>query len=299
MVAAIDDREEDIDLRAVADTLWSKRGWIVLSALLFTVPFAIAAVVMKPVYRAATVLVDARADNGGMSSIGAALSQLGNIASLARINIPGGGTHVDEALAVLKSREFTEGFIKDQNLLPQLFADRWDAAAQRWKGEEKSWPTAAEGFKAFDQIRSVAQAGRGGLITVSIEWTDPAQAAEWVNALVARLNSEMRARAIGDTNLSVSYLEKELAATSTIDTRQAINRLMEAQINQRMVANVTEEFAFRIVDRALPPQEDDSISPSKLLLVALGLAMGVIFGILAVLAANVINAKRAVARSGR
>jgi uncharacterized protein involved in exopolysaccharide biosynthesis len=293
VIAAVDDRDEDIDLRGLATTLWKRRGWIAASAILFTVPFAVAAVLQKPLYRASTVLVDARADNGSVSALGTALGQLGNLASLARINVPGTSSRVDEALAVLRSREFTEGFIKDEELMPELFAKQWDAAAKRWKGDEKDWPTPGRAFKVFDSIRSTNKDIRSGLITVAVEWTDATKAASWVNALIARLNEEMRQRALQDTALSVGYLEKELAATSTLETRQSINRLMEAQINQRMVANVTKEFAFRVVDRALPPQKDDSISASKLLLLALGPTMGLIFGVLVVLVANVVNSKRA------
>jgi uncharacterized protein involved in exopolysaccharide biosynthesis len=117
---------------------------------------------------------------------------------------------------------------------------------------------------------------------VSVEWRDPVLAADWVNDLVGRLNAEMRSRAIAATEASVGYLEKELATTSTIETKQAIARLMEAQINQKMLANVTQEYAFRIVDRALPPDPKDVVWPNKLLLVALGPIVGLIVGMVAV-----------------
>jgi uncharacterized protein involved in exopolysaccharide biosynthesis len=225
-----------------------------------------------------------------VSSLSAALGALGNLANVARINIPG-ATYVDEAMAVMRSREFTEGFIRDENLMPELFPDLWDPRTNQWLNKDQQ-PTLAQAFKAFDVMRSVTQAGRGGLVTVSVLWRDPVKAAEWSNALVARLNAEMRERAIASTNLSVSYLEKELAATSTIETRLAINRLMEAQINQRMLANVTQEYAFRVIDRALPPEPDDAVGPSKLVLLALGPSVGLIFGVFAVLAVNVLRSRR-------
>ena len=289
MVAVTEEPVEDIDLGAVAATLWSRRTWIVASAVLFTVPFALSAFLAEPVYQASTVLADARADTS-VSSLSAALGALGNLANVARINIPG-ATYVDEAMAVMRSREFTEGFIRDGNLMPELFPDLWDPQTGQWRDKEVQ-PTLAQAFKAFDVIRSVTQAGRGGLVTVSVQWTDPVKAAEWANGLVARLNAEMRERAIDDTNRSVGHLEKELEATSTIETRLAINRLMEAQINQRMLANVTQEYAFRVVDRALPPEPDDAVGPSKLVLLALGPSVGLIFGVFAVLVVNALTSKR-------
>jgi uncharacterized protein involved in exopolysaccharide biosynthesis len=56
--------------------------------------------------------------------------------------------------------------------------------------------------------------------------------------------------------------------------REAIPRLMEAQIKQRMLANVLHEYAFRVVDSAMPPDKADRIRPNKPLLVAAGVFGG-------------------------
>jgi uncharacterized protein involved in exopolysaccharide biosynthesis len=284
--------DEDIDLRAVAGRLWAKRGWIAASIVLFTIPFVAAAMLMTPIYRATTVLADARADANNSASLNSALNQLGGLAALARINV-NTATQVDEALAVMRSRDFTERFIRDENMLPELFPDLWDAKAGAWRVPPEQAPTLTMGYKVFDSIRSTAlPTGRGGLITLSIEWPDRDVAARWANAVVARLNSEMRARAIASTQSSQRFLEKELDTTGTIDTRQAINRLMEAQINQRMLANVTQEYSFRTVDRAMPPDPEDVVRPNKVVLTALGPTAGLIFGVIAVLVFNMFTARR-------
>jgi LPS O-antigen subunit length determinant protein (WzzB/FepE family) len=67
---------------------------------------------------------------------------------------------------------------------------------------------------------------------------------------------------------------------------------MEAQINQRMLANVTQEYAFRTVDRAMPPDPDDVVRPNKVVLAALGPTAGFIFGVIAVLVFNMLTARR-------
>lgn len=283
--------DDDIDLRAVAASLWARKLWIVLSTILFTVPFALAAFLSEPVYRAQTVLADARADSGGSNSLNAALGALGSLGNVARLATQG-STYSDEAIAVMRSREFTERFIRDHNLLPQLFPTLWDASTGQWKVPEEQRPSLSQGYRVINGIRTINQAGRGGLITVAIEWGDPVQAADWANAMVAQLNAEMKERAINSTKLSVGYLERELASTSTIETRQAINRLMEAQINQRMLANVTEEYAFRIVERALPPDPDDAIGASKIVLLALGPSIGLIFGVFVVLVINALFGRK-------
>jgi uncharacterized protein involved in exopolysaccharide biosynthesis len=272
------DGDGRVDVRAVVARLWRRRSWLLISAILFSAVFAAAAFLMTPVYRATTVLVPAGSSADGLGSLSGGLGQLGGLASLAGLAVGPGDTKTEEALAVMRSRQFTEAFISDLGLMPELFPERWDAEQNQWQGDSRDWPTLADGFDVFnEEIRTIEQDSQTGLVTVEILWRDPLKSAEWANELVTRLNNEMRARAISTTNAFVSYLEKELAATSTIETRQAIARLMESQINQRMMANVTQEYAFRVADRALPPDPKDVVRPNKPLLLLLGPLLGVLF----------------------
>ena len=236
---------------------------------------------MTPVYVSATVLVPANNDRSGLqSALGSSLGQLSGLAALVGVGVSTGNAQTQEALAVLRSREFTEAFIRDENLMPELFPDQWDAAAKRWLGEEEDWPTYAQAFQYFhDSIRTVTLTPQTGLVTLAIEWTDPEKSALWANRLVERLNEEVRSRAIANANASIGFLERELESTGAIETRQAINRLMEVQINQRMLANVTREYAFRVADRALPPDPDDEIRPNKPVLLVLGWLFGMMAGV--------------------
>ena len=286
-------RHGDVDIPAVLAKLRARVWWIIGSIVIFTIAFGVAALIMTPVYRASTVVVQATSDSGAMGGLGGSLGQLGGLASLAGIALGSAGSQVEETLAVLRSRGFTEGFIRDNELLPELFHDRWDKAANQWRGNEGDWPTLAEAYEYFDQsVRGVTHNAKTGLITLRIDWRDPQLAAMWANQLVARLNAEMRARAIASTNASVGYLQKELDATLAVDTRAAISRLMEAQINQRMYANVTEEYSLRVVDRAMAPDPKDVVRPKKLLLIVLGLGLGFVFGVFAALAFDALSIGR-------
>jgi hypothetical protein len=235
-----------------------------------------------PVYRATTVVVVAENPakgslGGGMSG---ALGELGGLATLAGLDVTGGAAQWAEPMAVIQSREFTERFMRDFNVMPMLFPKQWDTQGKRWKGPPQKWPTMARGFKIFDKrVRTVTRDKITGLIKVEIEWTDPVEAATWANALVSRLNEEMRSRAISGATASIGYMQREVATTSEVETRQAISRVMEGQINQRMLANVIEEYAVRVVDRALPPDRRDVVWPQKALLLLLGPPFGFLCGI--------------------
>ena len=294
-MSAVDvlDRDGELDLRVVVARLWAGRLWIAASVVVVAAAFLVAALLMTRVYRSAAVSLPVTADEAGMGGLGSALGQLSGLASLAGIQLGGESSKLEEALAVLRSRQFTEKFIADQQLMPQLFPSKWDAREGRWTVAGDKVPTLADGYKRFDKkVRSVTHDKKTNLVTVAIEWPDPAAAASMANELIARLNAEMRERAISRTNAAVGYLQKELEATTAVDTRAAISRLMEAQINQRMYANVTQEYALRVIDRAMASDPKDVAKPKKVMLLALGITLGFVLGAIGVLAAPALLPRR-------
>jgi uncharacterized protein involved in exopolysaccharide biosynthesis len=277
--------DEAVSLRTVLAQLLRNRWWILGSVVISTIAFTFVAHWMTPIYRVAVVMIAVSSERSSLAgSVGQSLGQLGGgLASLAGLNVSSGDPETQEALGVLRSREFGERFINDENLLPQLFASRWDSATQSWKAGQRV-PTINKAFNYFNKsIRTVTQDNKSGLITLQIQWRDRNAAAAWANQLLKRLNAVMRARAIANADASIAFLEKELQTTSVVETREAINRLIEAQVKQRMLANVTEEYAFRVVDPAIAPDADDPAKPPKFLLEVAGPIVGLLLSVAAVL----------------
>ena len=178
---------------------------------------------------------------------------------------------------MMGSRTFIESFIDERKLLPDLFPDTWNAV--------KDAPTPAKAVKYFqDHILDVSQDKKTGLVTVEVEWRDRSQAAEWANDLVRRLNREMGLRSKAAADASISYLQQELVSTSSVETRDAISRLIEAQVKQRMLASVSQEFSFRVVEKAVPPDADDIAKPNRLLLILAGPLCGALLAIVGCIA---------------
>ncbi len=285
MKTSADDEQsrDDWDLGALFAILWSRRNWIFSSVALFGAAFATVAFLTTPVYRATVIMVPADTEDSGVGGLSSVLGQLGGFASLAGIDLPTGGSAPEESLAVLRSRSFTEAFIVDKQLMPELFPKRRRGITAGLSGDAKE-PTLVEAYRYFDEhVRSIGRDRTTGLISLNIDWTNPEQAAEWANSLVARLNAEMRRRTLENSSAAIEYLQKALEGTSVIETREAINRLMEVQINRGMLATATEEYAFRAIDKAMPPDIEDPIRPNKVLMLALGVALGGLAGSLAAL----------------
>lgn len=257
-----------------------KREWRLVSGIIvFSTAAATASTfLMTPIYRAETLLSPVSEEKeSGMSALA---GQLGGLAALVGMQIGGGGNK-EEAIATLKARVFTEEFIRDENLLPIVYQEEWDAEQERWKeGDPKKHPTLWRAAERFDKtIREVSVDKKTGLVTLAIEWKDPKLAADWANKLVRRANAQLRERVISESKKSLEYLNGELEKSNVIEIRQATFNLIEAQTKKIMVANVREDYAFRVVDAAVAPEK--RVRPKRALIVVLGVMVGAMLGALA------------------
>ena len=283
--------EDDLAIQELIVRLGAHRWWIIASIGLFAAAFTAVAFTMTPVYRAAAILAPASPDRDS-AVMGFAASSLGGLAS--GLGIGPKDSQTEEALAVLRSREFTERFLNESQLMPKLFPREWDSATRSWKARVKNPPTLSKGYKYFDrEVRSVIPDRKTGLVSIQVDWTDRNDAADWANELVRRLNEEMRARAIARADASTNFLESELSATSSVEARDAIARLMEAQVKERMIAHVTHDYSFRVVGKAMVSDKDDPIRPDKRLMALAGAILGLFVGVIVAL---ILESRRARSR---
>lgn len=268
--------ESPRSVRDLVDVVLRHWGIVVASGLIFGFAALAYGVLADRQYRAVTTLLPVERDNanGMLSSIA---TQLGGLAALA--GATGGDADRVEALEVLKSRALARKFIDEHGLVPILYADRWSAETQRWVVAESEVPTL---IRAEGQFRSrivrVSEDLSSGLITIAVTWTNPQQAAEWANGLVRLANDELRTQAITRAQANLDYLERELNKVAILEVRQSIYELMQAQIRTAMVANVGDEFAFKVVDQATPPEQPSS--PRVAILLGISIVLGLFVGVL-------------------
>jgi uncharacterized protein involved in exopolysaccharide biosynthesis len=237
-------------------------------------------------YEATTVLspVTDDATGRGGGALSSLASQFGGIASLAGINLLGGSSGKrDEAIAVLQSELLTERYIRDNNLLPVLYAKQWDAVAQKWlTTDPKKTPTLWKANRDFKRIRAIIDDKKSGMVVLTITWTDPKQAAKWANDLVSITNSYLRDKAIKEAQRNISYLNEQAAKTTVIEAQKSIYSLLESEINKEMLARGREEYALKVVDPAFVPEKPSSAGPMLLGMLGFGLgctaAVLVVFG---------------------
>lgn len=244
---------------------------------------------VKPVYRAQVVMVPA--ENQDASGLGSLIGQFGGLAALAGVNIGKSGSILDEAIAVLGSRAFIERFIRARDLLPILFARKWDESTRRWDVRDPDdVPTLFDGTEKFDRdVYRVAHDEGSNIVTLTVDWHDRQLAVRWANELVAALNDEMRQRAKNEATRSLNYLSETAKRTSEVAIREAVYKLVENQIKIIMLADVRREYAFRVVGPPILPDADRYVWPKRPLIIAAAVVIG---GVLALLYALLVDAVR-------
>src|SRR5687768_4178607 len=105
------------------------------------------ALMMTPVYRAEVVSVFAETAPGG------ALARLGDqssvLSALAGVGLPSGDIR-DEALAVLRSKQFALELIEQEQLMPILFPNQWDSNEGKWRAlPQNEIPSPLDAWQLF------------------------------------------------------------------------------------------------------------------------------------------------------
>jgi uncharacterized protein involved in exopolysaccharide biosynthesis len=272
---------DQITLDAVFAAAWRRR-WLMLACVLLATGLATAAAfVMKPKYLVEVVMIPVKADDA-RSALSSVVGQLGGLASLAGAALSGGGNK-DENIEYLRSYDFAARFIEEENLLPILFAKKWDAQNGRWNVDDpEDVPTVSDGVRLLDRIRNVQEERRTGLVTLSLKWRDRELAARWANLMVERVNRDLRARAIAEAQASIDYLNTELAKTGVVELRESLYRLYENQVKTIMFAKVRSQYAFKVIDPAFVPDADRFVQPKRIPMILIGALGGLLGGFLLV-----------------
>ena len=204
------------------------------------------------------------------------------------------------AMETMRSRLFLRRFIAEHGVLVPLFAARkWDRATGRllldtdiydpttrkWSrhsvGGRPPQPTPEEAYDRFNDLLSVTQDKKTGLVSVSVDAPAPTLAKEWVDALVHDVNEAMRASDLLEAERSITYLQKQLPLTQVADIQKVFYSLIEQQTKTKMLAQVRQEYAFKTIDPATAPER--KARPARALICIFGTLFGGMLGLLWVL----------------
>lgn len=292
--------DDEIDLRELFIALWKGKWIIIATTFIFAVGAVLYALSQPNIYKADALL--APAESSGSGGLAKMAGQLGGLATLAGVNLGSGESSQTELAAqVMKSRQFIQHFIEKYELLVPLMAGKeWDLSSNQliinnelYDEQTRTWlrepqglrgakPTAQEAHETFiKEILTVSTDKTSGLYTVSVSHYSPFIAQQWATWLVAEINQVMRERTIAETTQNLNYLQEQLQKTSVADMQATFYKLIEEQTKSLMLAEVQDEFVFKVVDPAVVPELKDG--PKRALICVLGTLLGGMLGVAVVL----------------
>lgn len=255
--------QDEIDIEQLARVIWRRKWWIAGWTGLLTALAVVYVLVATEWYRAEAVLMPR--DSGGSGGLSGQLAQLGGLASMAGITL-GQQPSKQEPLGVLRSVGFARRFIEQNGLEAALSEEASKAPALGANAPKQKIQQLIEIFRR--SIFTVTEDKKTGLVTVTVEWKDPTVAANWANAIHRQLNEEVRQRALDESTRNVQYLQEQLERTEMVSLQQAIARLIESELQKLMLAQGTDEYAFRVIDDAQPPYKRSRPKRTALVLAA-------------------------------
>jgi len=241
-----------------------------------------------PVKYRAQALIAARPDPSTNSALGSVQRSLASATGLST----GSDTRSYELIETIRSERLTRDLIESEILLPELFHERWDEQESEWKSDrsvaaslkrllsgfgsddeqENAAPSMAFAFEKFDQARTVEFSPKTRLISISIEWSDPDIAADWVNRTIRHTNAYLLNRDERETLSKLDYYKKQVEQESAINIRSNIYQLIQNEYETLATLKAREEYALKTVDPAFVPSRKSR--PQRRVIATMGMVLG-------------------------
>lgn len=228
----------------------------------------ILSVALTPLYSSDILISDNNESDESTSST------IGGLASLAGIQLPQTNNKSLSTLAILNSRTFLKSFIKEYDLKPKIFKDLWNEQSSSWFGQEPSDLGAVGELKKLIEIKKV----EGGLVRINVMTYDPKLSQFIANEIVFHINNYMRTSAIDESENLIKFLEQEAVKSSLSEVKLRIFSLIKEHIAEKSLANVRQEFVYKVIDKAY--LSDYPSYPNKFQLRIVGMFLGFFFAAL-------------------
>jgi uncharacterized protein involved in exopolysaccharide biosynthesis len=244
---------------------WRLAAWVIVISVVLSV---ILSYVLPPTYRSTVLLAPARHAGMDDSMGGMAGGALGLLRGL---KMPQENMTA-EATAIMQSRQFVERFIKENDLLPLLYPDRWSEQEKRWVEDP---PALEDGYLRFTKsVLKVRTDDETGFVKVQIFHGSPEVATHWANHLVQSLNDEIRERVVTEGNADLKYLYLRMGEAQMPEIRSSIANLIRERTQEVMLATNRESYAFRVLEDAVTSKY--RYFPKRALIVIGGFIVGVL-----------------------
>jgi uncharacterized protein involved in exopolysaccharide biosynthesis len=252
--------KDEINLMDYVKVIWKNRILIAIIVVIVVITTAIASLIMTPVYESKAVIIPAGVLTRDVGSGLAA--QLGIAPPASPISA--------EIVNILKSNTLKEKIIKHYNLLPILFnkniLSKEDENKLMWQG-----------IRYLKGITKINFMLKDNIVEISVQFKDPKIAADIVSFTLSELNDHMSSETKRVAETNKKYLESQLDKIADPFIKGKIYALIAQQIETSMMAEVKENFAFKVLD--FPRVPDMRIKPKRTRMVMVSFVVSLFLGI--------------------
>ncbi len=282
-------KSHEITVGDFCKRLFSDKWLVVLITGLVSIAFVILALYLPNKYKSDVLLMPIVEQDTNLAGLG---SQLGGLASMAGINLGGQSDKTDLAIATLKSRTFLMNFINENKLKVELLGVKsWDYATNqyiyddevydrvnnKWVREsstiKQAEPSLLEAYIYFmEELLEVDKDKETGFVRITIKHVSAQFAERVVTQLIISIDEKLRADAANETERSIEFLKEAIKESDNSDLKILLYNLIEQEVQKKMLTKVKENYAFKVIDKAVIAEE--KFSPRRALLCIFGFILG-------------------------
>jgi len=267
-------QEDEITISYAFSLINRQKKSIVIGVVIVMIATLIYGFSLPNIYRADGIY---EVVGNGSTSSHVKKSGLSSIAGAVGVSLGGGETNRGDVIVeTVRSKTFLKHLLQFDGILPGLVAAEYynpksqtiDFDRSIFSVEDNSWngapPTIHDAFKKYSRQLSIYQDQGDNFIYISFDHVSPNFAQEFVLLVIEQLNLKLRSKSLDEANAALNFLEDQLANTFLIELRNSISSLIQKQLEKKMLADVSENFALTPIERPFIEQEKES--PSRLLL---------------------------------
>ena len=288
--------EDNLDLSEILIILWRKKFLIFLFVAVFGSIFTFYSLSLPNIYKSSAVVIG----TSDSSSSSNAMNQYSGIAAMAGISLPSSGSRdkTKLALEIIKSKGFLKHILSFDLILENLMAvkdydlvkkkliynkDIYNPDTRKWvkgsSGSKKLKPSYLDVHKVFISNLTVNSDKATGFTYISYNHISPDFSKYFLDLIVNELNNIIRDQDIYETNNAIEYLKVQLEKYPQSDIQKSINGLIKTQLENQMLAYISEDYVLSYIDKPFVPELKSS--PNRASIAILGILIGLIVGSLA------------------
>ncbi len=255
--------------------------WGFVSAVIF----AAISYLVTPKYDAT---VQAQVQMGSASGSSLLKARMGGLASMVGGQMSGGDAECFYNMNFITSREVADAFMEKYDLRHALFYKNYEEDGS-YKNPKKlgklykkilgddyqkdndedilrtPGPSKQDMYKAFGKVFTIEVNNKDMTASVSVRWEDPLIAKKWANDYMSFANNVLKTKAIRESNLKIKYLESQIKERPEIEVQNSIYALIEDELKRIAVAESSDQYAFKVIERAFLPERRNSPNRYKFL----------------------------------